>query len=46
MYSRKTVGPGIDPRGTPALTQYSCEEWPSRKPPITEKRRNKAKNLT
>ena len=30
MYSRKSVGPGIDPQGTPALTGYSCEDSPSR----------------
>ena len=30
MYSRKTVGSRIDPWGTPALTRYSCEDFPSR----------------
>ena len=30
MYSRKSVGPKIDPWGTPALTGYSCEDYPSR----------------
>ena len=30
MYGRKGVGPEIEPRGTPALTGYSCEEFPSR----------------
>ena len=30
MYSRKSVGPRIDPSGTPALTGYSCEDFPSR----------------
>ena len=30
MDSRKSVGPRIEPRGTPALTGYSCEDLPSR----------------
>ena len=30
MHSRKSVGPRIDPRGTTALTGYSCEDFPSR----------------
>ena len=30
MYSRKRVGARIDPSGTPALTGYSCEDFPSR----------------
>ena len=30
MYSMKSVGPRIDPSGTPALTGYSCEDFPSR----------------
>ena len=30
MYSRKIVGPRMDPRGTPELTGYSCEDFPSR----------------
>ena len=30
MYSRKSVGPRIDPRGTPALTGYSREDSQSR----------------
>ena len=30
MYSRKSVGPRIGPQGTPALTGYSCEDFPSR----------------
>ena len=30
MYSRKSVGPRMDPWGTPALTGYSCEHLPSR----------------
>ena len=30
MYSRESVGPRNDPWGTPALTEYSCEEFPSR----------------
>ena len=25
MYSRKSVGPRMDPCGTPALTGYSCK---------------------
>ena len=39
----------MDPWGTPALTTYPWEDFPSRticKPSITEKRRNKAKYLT
>ena len=30
MYSRKSIGPRMDPRGTPALTAYSCENYQSR----------------
>ena len=30
MYSRKSVGPRMEPSGTPALTGYSCEDFPSR----------------
>ena len=30
MYRRKSVGPRIDPWGTPALNGYSCEDFPSR----------------
>ena len=30
MYSRKSVGPRMEPQGTPALTGYSCEDFPSR----------------
>ena len=30
MYSRKRIGPRMDPSGTPALTGYSCEAFPSR----------------
>ena len=30
MYSRKSVGPSMEPRGTRALTGYSCEDFPSR----------------
>ena len=30
MYSRKSLGPRVDPRGSPALTGYSCEDFPSR----------------
>ena len=26
MYNKKSVGPRMDPWGTPALTGYSCEE--------------------
>ena len=29
-YSRETVGPRMEPWGTPALTGYSCEEFSSR----------------
>ena len=30
MYSMKSVGPRMEPWGTPALTGYSCEDLPSR----------------
>ena len=30
MYSRKGVGPRMEPSGTLALTGYSCEDFPSR----------------
>ena len=30
MYSKKSVGPRMDLWGTPALTGYSCEDFPSR----------------
>ena len=30
MYGRKGVGPRIKPQGTPALTAYSCENFPFR----------------
>ena len=31
MYSRKSVGPRMEPwNGTPALTGYSCKDFPSR----------------
>ena len=30
LYSRKGVGPRMDPGGTPALPGYSCEDFPSR----------------
>ena len=30
MYSRKSAGPRMDPRKTPALTEYSYEDFPSR----------------
>ena len=30
MYSRKSVGPRMDPSGPPALTGYSFEDFPSR----------------
>ena len=30
MHSRKSVGPIMEPWGTPALTGYSCEDFPSR----------------
>ena len=30
MYSRKSVGPRMEPWGTPALTGYYCEDFPSR----------------
>ena len=30
MCSRKNVGPRVEPCPTPALTGYSCEDFPSR----------------
>ena len=30
MYSTISVGPIMEPWGTPALTGYSCEDFPSR----------------
>ena len=30
MYSRKSIGPRMDPWETPALTEYSCKDFPSR----------------
>ena len=30
MYSRKSEGPRMEPWGTPTLTGYSCEDFPSR----------------
>ena len=30
MYSRKSEGSIIEPWGTPALTEYSCEDFPFR----------------
>ena len=30
MYSKKSVGPRMEPWRTPALTRYSCEDFPSR----------------
>ena len=30
MYSRKSVGPRMDPGGTPGLTGCSCEDFLSR----------------
>ena len=30
MYSRKSVGTRMKPLGTPTLTGYSCEDFPSR----------------
>ena len=30
MYGRKSVGPRMEPSGTPALTGYSCQDFPSR----------------
>ena len=30
MYSGTSVGPRTEPCGTPALTEYFCEEFPSR----------------
>ena len=30
MYSRESVEPRMEPRGTPALTGFSCEDFPFR----------------
>ena len=30
MYIKKIVGPTMEPWGTPALTEYSYEDFPSR----------------
>ena len=30
MYSRESVGPRMEPQGTPVLTGNSCEDFPSR----------------
>ena len=30
MYSRKSVGPRMEPSGTQALTGYFCEDFPFR----------------
>ena len=46
MYSRKSVGPRIEPCGTPVSTGYSCEDSHSEPvKTITEKRGNKANYL-
>ena len=29
MYGKKSVGPGIEPPETPALTGYSCKDFSS-----------------
>ena len=48
MYSRKSVGQRMEPWGTPALTGYSCEDFPSRtsRSRLLLRKRNKAKYLT
>ena len=49
MCSGKSVGPKMEPQGTPALTGYSYEDFPCRSTPklsISEKRQIKAKYLT
>ena len=43
MYSRKSVGPRMEPGGIPVLTGYSCEDFSSRT--TGSRRRNKAKYL-
>ena len=30
MYSKKSAGPRMGPWGNPALTGYSCEDFPTR----------------
>ena len=30
MYNRKSVGPRMDPYGSPALSGNTCEDFPSR----------------
>ena len=47
MYSTKSIGPRMEPWGTPEVTGYSCEDFPSRTTQlsITEKR-NKTEYLT
>ena len=47
MYRRKSVGPRMEPWGTPALTVFWRRPIQNHlKPSITEKRKNKAKYLT
>ena len=47
MYSGKSVGPKMEPQGTPALTGYSYEDFPCRSTPnCLQKRQIKAKYLT
>ena len=28
MYSRKILGPRMEPSGTPTFTEYSCDDFP------------------
>ena len=48
MYSKKSVGPRIEPWGTSALTGYLCEDFPSKTTwsRLHKKRRNKARYPT
>ena len=47
VYGKKSVGPRMEPRGSPALTGYSFKNFPSRTTQTTSKtRQNEAKYLT
>ena len=44
MYSRKSVGPKMDPWGTPGLTGYSSKDFPSRT--IKEEKKRRKEEIT